>query len=302
MARRRIAWVVTFLLMAACGEDDDPAGAPTSSPVELARPPATSIAPSSPSWVPADTGVPEPEGPQPQTGDGWRLLGDEFVGEPYRTGIATTDGQYHQLWRQAGMTAQRPPVDFENEVVVWFGAAYSAGCAIRLDDLEIATDSQPVLVHAVTVVPGRTGVCRSDANPHAFVVAIDRERLPAGPFAIQLGAADPSVGVSEERTLVEADLTGPGAVFVEPGFPSPYRMYVYCGIAVLGELNGVWWMTGTNGVRLPRAWQSLVDPNAHTLVVDVLVTPGPGPTVTATANGHSVVYEPVAAEAVPSCD
>ena len=45
MARRRIAVVVTLLLVAACGEDDDPAGAPASSPVELARPPATSIAP-----------------------------------------------------------------------------------------------------------------------------------------------------------------------------------------------------------------------------------------------------------------
>ena len=90
--------------------------------------------------------------------------------------------------------------------------------------------------------------------------------------------------------------------FVEPEIPSPYRMYVYCGIAVLVELNGVWWMTGRDGVPVPSAWTDLVDPNAHTVVVDVLVTAGPDPTVTATANGHSVVYEPVAAEAVPSCD
>ena len=177
-------------------------------------------------------------------------------------------------------------------------------------------------------MPGGTGACTADANPHAYVVAIARDRLPAGPFAIQLGAADPPAGVPEERTLVAADLTGPGAVAtadqvgpdpalieasgqpqpvesggtIEPGFPSPYRMYVYCGIAVLGELNDVWWMTGTNGVPVPPEWADLVDPNAHTVDVDVLVTPGPEPTVTATANGHSVVYEPVAAEAVPSCD
>ena len=276
----------------------------------------------------SDTGVPEPEGPQPQTGDGWRLLGDELVGEPYRTGIATTDEQYRRLWRQVGMTAQRPAVDFANEVVVWFGAVYGSTCPIRLDDVAVVADHEPALVHAVTVVPGGTGSCTDDANPHAYVVAIDRDRLPAGPFAIQLGPDDPPIGAPEERTLVATDLTEPGAVatadqigpdralirasrqpqpvesgeFVEPGFPSPYRMYVYCGIAVLGELNGVWWMTGTNGVPVPRAWKRLVDPNAHTLVVDVLVTPGPAPTVTATANGHSVVYEPVAAEAVPSCD
>jgi hypothetical protein len=473
MARRRIAWVVTFLLVAACGEDDDPAGAPASSPVELARPPATSIAPSSPSRFPAcddvppvaaptewyrdepvyvgneqpveevqrwarkrpgyqeiwldrdhfgwitvaftgdvaarqaeleaefpdvgvvavevptttaelealreqahqllvdagvefagsgthidrgvvgldvnvadervatalaplagericlsDTGVSVPEGPQPQAGDGWRLLGDELVGDVYRTGIATTDEQYRQLWRQVGMTAQRPPVDFEKEVVVWFGAVYGSTCPTRLDDVAVATDGDPDLVHPVTVVPGGTGACTADANPHAYVVAIDRDRLPAGPFAIQLGPDDPPVGVPEERTLVAADLTAPGAVatadqigpdralirasrqpqpvesggVVEPGYPSPYRMYVYCGIAVLGELNGVWWMTGTNGVPVPPAWADLVDLKAHTLDVEVLVTPGPDPTVTATANGHSVVYEPVAPEAVPSCD
>ncbi len=473
MARRRIAWVVTFLLLAACGEDDDPAGAPASSPVELARPPATSIAPLDPSGFPAcdevhpveapaewyrdepvyvgneqpvetvkawardrpgyqdiwidrnhfgwltvaftgdaaarqaeleaefpdvgvvavevpttwrhlrtlqdqaqqmlvdadvdfagsgsyvdrwvvelmvnaadervatalgpvagericltDTGVPEPEGPQPDGGDGWRLLGDELVGETYRTGIATTDEQFLALWRKVGMTAQPPAVDFATEVVVWFGAVYGSTCPIRLDDVAIVTNHEPAVVHAVTVAPGGTGACTADANPHAYVVAIERDRLPVGPFAIQLGATDPPVGVPEERTLVAADLSAPGAVattdqigpdptlieasrqpqpaesggFVEPGIPSPYRMYVYCGISVLGELNGVWWMTGTDGVAVPPAWADLVDPNAHTLVVDVLVTPGPDPTVTATANGRTVTYEPVAAGAVPSCD
>jgi hypothetical protein len=46
-----------------------------------------------------DTGAPTPEGPQPQSGDGWRLLGDELVGESYRTGIATDGNQYDNLWR-----------------------------------------------------------------------------------------------------------------------------------------------------------------------------------------------------------
>jgi hypothetical protein len=473
MARRWTAWAVTFLLLAACGEDDEPAGAPASSPVELARPPATSIASSSPTGFPAcddvppveapadsyrdepvyvgneqpvetvqawardrpgyqeiwidrdhlgwitvaftgdaaarqaelqaefpevgavavevpttwrqlrklqdraqqlladagvefagsgayvdrwvvefmvnaadervttalapvagericltDTGVPEPEGPQPDEGDGWRLLGDEMVGETYRTGIATTEEQYRTLWRQVGMSAQRPPVDFAAEVVVWFGAVYGSTCPIRLDNVAVVTDHEPALVHAVTVVPGGTGACTADANPHAYVVAIQRDRLPAGPFAVQLGEADPPAGVPEERTLVAADLTEPGAIAtadqigpdpalieasrqpqpiesggsVEPEIPWPYRMYVYCGIAVLGELNDVWWMTGTDGVPVPPAWAELVDPNAHTVDVEVLVTPGPDPTVTATANGHSVVYEPVAPEAVPSCD
>ena len=200
MARRRIAWVVTFLLMAACGEDDDPAGAPTSSPVELARPPATSIASSSPSWVPADTGVPEPEGPQPQTGDGWRLLGDELVGEPYRTGIATTDEQYRQLWRQAGMTAQRPPVDFENEVVVWFGAAYGVGAARSASTTSpSSTDStnRPSSTPSPSCPAGRVSCTRrrQPARLSSWPSTASGSRLV--PFAIQLGAADPRSGRSD---------------------------------------------------------------------------------------------------------
>ncbi len=45
------------------------------------------------------------DGPQPTEGDGWRLLADEPTGEPYRTGIATTEDQYAALWDVNGVTA-----------------------------------------------------------------------------------------------------------------------------------------------------------------------------------------------------
>jgi hypothetical protein len=276
----------------------------------------------------SDTGAPTPEGPQPQSGDGWRLLGDELVGESYRTGIATNETQYDDLWRHVGMTTERPAVDFTGEVVVWFGAVYGSSCPIRLDDVVIDAGGERGLVHAVTVVPGGTGACTADANPHAYIVAVERDELPAGPFAIQLGPDDPPVGVPEERTLVDADLTGPGVVatadqigpdrdliaasrrpqpvesggYIESGFPSPYRFYAYCGIAVLGQLNGTWWMTGTDAVSVPAEWAGLVDPESQMIPVRVRMTSGPDPTVTATANGYSVTYQPVLADAVPSCD
>jgi hypothetical protein len=276
----------------------------------------------------SDAGVPVPEGPQPDEGEGWRLLGDELVGETYRTGIATTDEQYTELWRHVGMKAQRPTVDFETEVVVWFGAVYGSSCPIRLDDIAVDTDRDPAVIHAVTVVPGGTGVCTADANPRAYVVAIERDRVPAVPFAIQLGADDPPVGAPEERTLVDADLSAPGAIatdeqigpdrtlievsqqpqpvetggIIEPGFPSPYRVDARCGIAVLGQLNGIWWINGTDSVPVPPEWANLIDPNTQTIVVEVLATPGPDPTLTATANGHSVTYDPVAPDTVPACN
>ena len=103
----------------------------------------------------SDTGVPVAEGPQPEGGDGWRLLGDELVGEVYRTGIATTDEQYRELWRQVGMTSPRPPVDFATEVVVWFGAVYGSTCPIRLDDVVVDSEHEPALVHARHRCAGR---------------------------------------------------------------------------------------------------------------------------------------------------
>ncbi len=343
MARRWIVVVLAGSLLAACGQDRDPAGAPPTSPVASPPPSPECTADDSRDGVdervqqavtpdericPSDSGRPAHEGPQPSAGDGWRLLGDELVGQPYRTGIATNAEQYGRLWRRVGMTGTRPAVDFRSEIVVWFGAVYGSTCPIRLDDVVVARDREPPLLHAVTVVPGGTGVCTDDARPHAYLVAIERDRLPRGPFAIQLGPEDPPVGVPEERTLVAADLTAPGSVatadqvgpdrdliersrrpqpvesggVVEPGHATPFRMYVYCGIAVLGQLNDVWWMTGTDGVPVPRAWSELVDPEAHTIVVDVVLRRGPDPTVRATANGRSVVYTPVAADAVPACD
>jgi hypothetical protein len=36
--------------------------------------------------------------------------------------------------------------------------------------------------------------CTDDANPTAYVVALQRDRLPAGPFVVQLGPQDPPGG------------------------------------------------------------------------------------------------------------
>ena len=130
------------------------------------------------------------------------------------------------------------------------------------------------------------------------------------------------------RTLVEADLSTPGAIatadqigpdqaliedaqqprpvddggVIDTGFPFPYRMNVRCGIVALGELNGIEWATGVDPVPVPLEWADLVEPDSQTIIVEVLVTPGPDPTVTATANGHSVTYRPVTPPEIPPCE
>lgn len=151
-----------------------------------------------------------PEGPQPTAGDGWRLLGHEQgAGQAYRSGVATTDEQLATLWAQSGLDGEAPEVDWQAEVVVWFGAVYGSSCPIRLDDVVVTGTT----VRGELVVPGSGpySACTEDANPHAFVVAVDRDVLPAGPFVVQLGAADPPPGVPEERTVVDVDLSAPGA-------------------------------------------------------------------------------------------
>ncbi len=151
-----------------------------------------------------------PEGDQPASGDGWRLLGhQQGAGEAYRTGVATTDDQLASLWTEAGLEDGPPDVDWPSEVVVWFGAVYGSSCPVRLDGVVV----RGATVHGEIVVPGSGpfSACTEDANPHSFVVAIDRALLPTGPFVVQLDADGPPSGVPQERTVVDVDLSTPGA-------------------------------------------------------------------------------------------
>lgn len=161
----------------------------------------------------ADPDTVIPEGPQPESGDGWRLLADQRTGEPYRTGIAASPEGYAELWLEAGLEGEPPEVDFETEVVVWFGAVYSGSCPdIRLDDVVIEElEGEPSILHAEIVRPGPPqAACTADANPRAYLVALQRDRLPAPTYHLQLRADDPPRGVPEERTVVSADLREPG--------------------------------------------------------------------------------------------
>ncbi|MGI8999265.1 MAG: hypothetical protein ACR2GO_06115 [Candidatus Limnocylindria bacterium] len=264
------------------------------------------------------------EGPQPQQGDGWRLLADEQgAGQPYRTGLASDQLSYERLWADVGLSSDPPPVDFESEVVIWFGAVYGSSCPnLRLDD--VVVDAVRTLVHAEIVLVDPPSACSGDANPRAYLVALERTKLPAGPFAIQLGADDPPAGVPEERTLVDVDLSQPGAVaglgdvggdpllpepeinesgaIVEPGFPAPYRLSVHCGIEWLGHVNEIAWRTDVPADPLdfvPPEWEPSV--RGESIDLSILLQTDPEPVIEATANGHTIVYR-ATAEELPGCD
>ncbi|MFA9446714.1 hypothetical protein [Egicoccus sp. AB-alg6-2] len=263
--------------------------------------------------------LPQP-GPQAQAGPGWRLLADEVAGEPYRTGVAADPDGYERLWRAIGLPGQLPTVDFETEIVVWFGAVFSSSCpGLRFDG--VVHTGEPPLLHAVIVDTDDAVACNADANPRAFVVAVERAALPDGPFAVQLGAQDPPPGAPQERTLVDADLRSPGAPLpadavgpdpalaapaeptvgpgehVEVGFPVGYRFNLHCGPQWLGPLNDVLWRTGVTDT--PQAWRDAMDAHEEA-VVEVIVGTEP-PVLTATVAGHALTYHPTADEH-PGCD
>lgn len=269
--------------------------------------------------------VPAP-GPQQPAGDGWRLLATEPTGQPYRTGIAWDAESLAGLWLEAGISADVPRVDFQTEVVIWFGAVYGSSCPdLRLDD--VVVDGGQRIVHAEIVLADPPMACTADANPRAYLVAIPRSRLPAPTFAIQLTADGPPAGVPEERTLVEADLRVPGSVaapeqvhgdpglmipepqivrsgdFIETEITTLYGMSVHCGVEWLGTLNDVTWRTEVpDGVIdwVPPAWRQVVAMD-ESIVLEIEMSPGPDPTVVTMANGHAVVYRP-AQEPAPGCD
>ena len=266
-----------------------------------------------------------PAGSQAPAGDGWRLLADEQgAGQPYRTGIATDQASYERLWTDVGLSGDPPVVDFHSEVVIWFGAVYGISCpSLRLDD--VVVDKGRALVYAEIVLVDPPSACTGDANPRAYLVALQRSRLPSGPFAIQLDADGPPGGAPEERTVVDVDLSQPGAVagrgdvhgdpstpepffnesgaIVEPGYPAPYRLHVHCGIEWLGYVNDVAWRTDVPqdvADFVPPEWQPALNDD-QSIELSIVLHPGPEPMLEATANGHTVVYR-ATIEKPPGCD
>lgn len=273
----------------------------------------------------ADPSLAPAPGPQQWAGDGWQLLAAQRgAGNSYEVAVATEPDSYAALWSAIGLAGEGPTVDFQTHVVFWFGAVYGSSCPdLRMDDVVIDLEAQ--LVHPDVVLASGGPTCTSDARPFAFVVAVERSRLPAPPFAVQL-APDVEPGVHPAyRQIVEVDLRQPGAVaqpgdihpdqtenepsyresgaIVEPGFAAPYRFSVRCGIEWLGILNAVAWKTDAPpdaADYVPAEWEAAVDANGM-LEVSILLEIDPEPTITATANGHSVTYRPVSGDP-PSCN
>lgn len=120
-----------------------------------------------------------------ESGDGWRLLAvaDERS-EAYTVRAAGNATEWDAMWAAIGLDSDQPEVDFDAEIVVSFGHGLSKSCPeLRLDGVRIADG----VVYSVTSDPIAPRGCDADLSAAAvFVVAIDREALPADRFTVQL--------------------------------------------------------------------------------------------------------------------
>lgn len=144
----------------------------------------------------------------PPEGDGWRLLGQAAAGEPSTVGVATSSDELPTLWADAGIGDAVPTVDFEEEVVVRYTHAVSGTCPeIELEGIGVDEDAR--IVYSVGVLPSSPlfngQACTTDAQPHSFVVAVEREGLPSGEvnFRLERGfIACPDCGRESEQVTV----------------------------------------------------------------------------------------------------
>jgi hypothetical protein len=118
-------------------------------------------------------------------GGGWRLLaavraGNDVTFEHGGTAKMLGDNAAMQAdWDALGVTEQLAPVRFDLETVIRATTFGSGSCPLHLDSVDFKANA--VVIRASQ---GFVMACSGDAVPYSFVVAIQRERLPATPFTV----------------------------------------------------------------------------------------------------------------------
>jgi len=254
-------------------------------------------------------------GPQPEGGEGWSYLGeaDTMLDSEYPRILADAE-ELATVWGQLGLEGSPPTVEFDRQVALYLVTGHSSSCPeTRLDD--VAVDGG--LVYAV--IPSTTELteemaCTADWVPRTYLVAVDRDRLPAPPFQVtaekEYGArvevttdlrvpgSAPARGEVSPAEIVPVREVTPMPYWIETEFPWVLTIDPACGVDYLGPINDVHWHRA-EGSGMPEEWTTAVVDGL--LDLDLLMTPGPEPTLTASAGGIEVLYLP-GSEAAGGCD
>lgn len=250
-------------------------------------------------------------GPQPDGGDGWAYLGEVDANLETEILLITNREGLADVWLEMDLGAQVPEVDLLNQIAIALTTWHSGSCPeTRLDDVIVDDD----LVQAVIVSITEEMFCTDGGGPRTYLMSLDRDRLPPAPFRVTTKPR------SSIEVTVDADLREPGSVaaegevrptsrdetrtptstpfIIETGFPRTFTIDPSCGVDYLGVINWVGWHAADGSVDLPPAWdQATVN---RLLDLQLLMTEGPEPTLTATAGEVNVLYLPGADEG-PAC-
>jgi hypothetical protein len=249
--------------------------------------------------------IPAP-GPQSSGGEGWAYLGEaDSMLDSELPRILADQGELATVWGQLGLEGRPAEVDFERQVALYLVIGHSGSCPeTRLDDIVVEADLMYAVIPSTTALTGGVA-CTADWVPRTYLVAVDRDRLPSPPFQL---TAEKEYGA---RVEVTADLRVPGSApaagevspaevlpvreptpmpyLIEPEFPWPLIIDPACGVDYLGPINDVHWHRA-EGSGMPEEWKAAVVDGL--LDLDLMMTNGPEPTLTASAGGVEILYLP----------
>ena len=126
---------------------------------------------------------------QPSTGDGWRIIAHQrATGDRNAVRLISDQAGLDAAWNEMRIPSDPVTVDFARSVVAWLTPVGTIACTTRLDDVRV--DRERGLVDGAFSL-GLTSGCGSPPVGDSFLVAIDRDRLPAPPYRIRILGPDP---------------------------------------------------------------------------------------------------------------
>ncbi len=135
------------------------------------------------------------------SGLGWELLAFTRSGLTYGVAVAENVRDTERMWQSLPFDIPAPSVDYETDVLMVLGHAVSGSCPeIQFQGLVIEPNRA---FGEFTFEHGRNG-CTDDANPAAYVLAVERSALPDR-FLLSLTAEDICRGCDEDA--ISVDLT-----------------------------------------------------------------------------------------------
>jgi hypothetical protein len=117
--------------------------------------------------------------------------------------LAENQSEFERLWQELRVSEPPPGVDWERQVVFFFGTGESGTCPLHLMDVRYDPDERLVTAEVDEDLPP-DAVCTDDWTPRSFVVAVSAGPLDGDDLSAQLYHPDrgPFATGEEDRVTV----------------------------------------------------------------------------------------------------